>query len=168
MIITCPNCNKNFKINSILIPEDGRNLKCGSCDHIWLYKVENISSISLTTNKNLDNNKIKPDEVKKKNDNEFKEDQLVSKKITINNEEEEKKTKKFIEKQKSISDNKKKNTGSKFFSYLVVFVISLIALVILLDTLKTPLINVFPGLEIILFSLFETLHDIKLFIIDLY
>jgi hypothetical protein len=50
---------------------------------------------------------------------------------------------------------------------LIVFIISFVALVILLDTLKTPLINVFPGLEIILFNLFETLQDLKLFIIDL-
>ena len=168
MIITCPNCNKKFKIDPNLIPEDGRDLKCGSCDYFWFYKVEDVSSMPLTLNENVDNNEIEPDEIEKKNDNEFKEDQLVSKKITINNEEEEKKTKKFIEKQKSISDNKKKNTGSKFFSYLVVFIISLIALVILLDTLKTPLINIFPGLEVVLFNLFETLKDIKLFIIDLY
>ena len=168
MIITCPNCKKKFNIDPTLIPEDGRDLKCGSCDHVWLYKVEDVSSMPLTLNENVDNNEIEPYEIEKKNDNVFKKDQLVSKKITINNEEEEKKTKKFIEKQKSISDNKKKNTGSKFFSYLVVFVLSLIALVILLDTLKTPLINIFPGLEIVLFNLFETLKDIKLFIIDLY
>ena len=168
MIITCPNCNKKFKIDPNLIPEDGRDLKCGSCDHVWLYKVEDLSPMPLTLNENVDNNEIERDQIEKKNDNEFKEDQLVSKKITINNEEEEKKTKKFIEKQKSISDNKKKNTGSKFFSYLVVFVISLIALLILLDTLKTPLINIFPSLEVNLFNLFETLKDIKLFIIDLY
>jgi len=36
-----------------------------------------------------------------------------------------------------------------------------------LDTFKTPLIDVFPGLENILFSLFEILKDIRLFIIDL-
>ena len=118
-------------------------------------------------NDDVDNNEIEPDKIEKKNDNEFKKDQLISKKIT-EKEEKEKKTKKFIEKQKSISENKKKNTGSKFFSYLVVFVISLIALVILLDTLKTPLINIFPGLEVVLLNLFETLKDIKLFIIDLY
>ena len=167
MIITCPNCNKKFKIDPTLIPEDGRDLKCGSCDHVWLYKVEDVSSMPLTLNENVDNNEIEPDQIEKKDDNEFKKDQLVSKKIT-EKEEEEEKTKKFIEKQKSISEDKKKNTGSKFFSYLVVFVISLIALVILLDTLKTPLINIFPGLEVILFNLFETLKDIKLFIIDLY
>ena len=64
--------------------------------------------------------------------------------------------------------NNKKTCYQYFFSYLVVFLISLIALVILLDTLKTPLINIFPGLKVILFNLFETLKDIKLFIIDLY
>ena len=59
------------------------------------------------------------------------------------------------------------NKGPKFFRYLIVFIISFVALVILLDTLKTPLINIFPGLELVLFNLFETLKDIKLFIIDL-
>ena len=62
---------------------------------------------------------------------------------------------------------KSANKGSKLFSYLIVIIISFVALITLLDTLKTPLINVFPGLEIILFNLFETLQDIKLFIIDL-
>ena len=41
------------------------------------------------------------------------------------------------------------------------------AFIILIDTLKSPLINLFPELELILFNLFETLKDIKLFIIDL-
>ncbi len=164
MIITCPNCNKKFNIDDTLIPEDGRDLKCGLCDHVWLYKVEDVSSMTLTLNENVDNNEIAPDEIEKKNDNEFKRDQLLSKKIA--NKEE--KTKKSTEKQKSKSKDESKYTGSKFFSYLIVFIISLIALVILLDTLKTPLINIFPGLEVILFNLFETLKDIKLFIIDLY
>ncbi len=63
-----------------------------------------------------------------------------------------------------------KNTYSKtsnFFSYLIVVIISFIALIILIDTIKSPLINIFPGLEIILFNLFETLKDLRLFIIDL-
>jgi predicted Zn finger-like uncharacterized protein len=54
-----------------------------------------------------------------------------------------------------------------FFSYLLIFIISLAALLIFVDTLKSPLINLFPGLEIVLFNLFETLKDIGLFIIDL-
>jgi hypothetical protein len=128
--------------------------------------VEDANLKPLTLNENLYDNEIESDQVEKGNDNEFKKNQPISKKIT--QKEEEKRTKKFIEKQKSILENKEKNTGSKFFSYSVIFVISLIALVILLDTLKSPLINIFPGLELVLFTLFETLHDIKLFIIDLY
>ncbi|WP_297681869.1 zinc-ribbon domain-containing protein [uncultured Candidatus Pelagibacter sp.] len=151
MIIACPNCNKKFKIDPTLIPEDGRDLKCGSCNHVWLYKVEVVSSIPLALNDNVDNNEIEPDDTEKKKDIEFKKNQLISKKI--------------IKKKK---EEKTKNTGSKFFSYLIVFIISLIALMILLDTLKSPLIDIFPDLEFVLFSLFETLKDIKLFIIDLY
>ena len=84
------------------------------------------------------------------------------------NERESYKKEKNSEKQKKTTTLiKTENKVSRFFSYLIVFIISLIALIILLDTLKTPLINVFPGLEIILFNLFETLQDIKLFIIDL-
>ncbi len=160
MIIACPNCNKKFKIDPTLIPEDGRDLKCGSCNHVWLYKIEDLSSMPLTLNKNIYDNKFAPNEVEKENDYEFDKITEITK--------EEKSAKKFIEKQKSPSENKEKNTGSKFFSYLVVFMISSVALVILLDTLKTPLIIVFPNLEIVLFNLFETLKDIKLFIIDLY
>ena len=40
MIITCPNCKKKFNIDPTLIPEDGRDLQCGSCSHVWFYKTE--------------------------------------------------------------------------------------------------------------------------------
>ena len=162
MIITCPNCKKKFNIDSILIPEDGRDLKCGSCNHVWLYKIEDVSSKPLTLNENNDNNEIEFNKA------ETEINDQVEKNQSIHEKDEDINTKKFQEKQKTISKDKSKNTGSKFFSYLIVFIITFVALIILLDTLKTPLINVFPGLEIILLSLFETLQDIKLFIKDLY
>ena len=40
MIITCPNCNKQFKIENSLIPDEGRDLQCGSCNHIWFYNIQ--------------------------------------------------------------------------------------------------------------------------------
>ena len=45
MIITCPNCEKKFKIDNSLIPEEGRDLQCGSCEHVWFYKIENENSV---------------------------------------------------------------------------------------------------------------------------
>ena len=63
---------------------------------------------------------------------------------------------------------KKNNISfSKLLYYLIVIIISFIALVIILDTFKYQLESIFPNLEFILFNLFETLKDIKLFIKNL-
>ena len=165
MIINCPNCNKRFKINTSLIPVEGRDLKCGSCDHVWFYKIEDKNLEPLSLKEDIINNEDKPEIVDKKIEktNEVKKSSSQSKIDTKDKKDLDKIADKQIP-----SKNKTKNTSSKFFSYIFVFIISFVALIILIDTLKTPLINIFPGLENILFSLFEMLKDIKLFIIDLY
>ena len=167
MIITCPCENKKkFKIDPSLIPSNGRDLQCGTCGHVWFYKIENnipIENKNIIENEHID--LVKEEQINtQSNDVEvnnlpLNENGIKNKEIEIN---------KDIEKKDLKSNTKKSvNKVSKFFSYLVVFLISVIALIILLDTLKTPLINIFPDLELILFNLYETLQDIKLFIIDL-
>jgi predicted Zn finger-like uncharacterized protein len=165
MIIRCPNCNKQFKINPSLIPDNGRDLKCGSCDHVWFYKIEDKNLEPLSLKENIIDNEDKSDIVYKKIEqtNEIKKSSSQSKIDTKDKKDLDKIADKHIPKK-----NKTKNTSGKFFSYIIVFIISFVALIILIDTLKTPLINIFPGLETVLFSLFEMLKDIKLFIIDLY
>ena len=164
MIITCPNCNKQFKIDNSLIPDEGRDLQCGSCNHIWFYNIQEKNNEVLELKQEIISEDIETKAENKEDKIEEKKQQKEIIKTEINNKKKEKNS----EKQKNTNTLKKtENKGSKFFSYLIVFIISFLALIILLDTLKTPLINVFPGLEIILFNLFETLQDIKLFIIDL-
>ena len=158
MIITCANCNKRFEIDNSLIPNEGRDLQCGSCNHVWFYEIKEQNNQVLKLNEEIvsKNIEIKIDKINEK-------EQLQKKiKTEINNEKKVKNSE--IQKNSATSIREER---SKFFSYLIVLIISFVALIILLDTLKTPLINVFPGLEIILFNLFETLQDIKLFIIDL-
>jgi predicted Zn finger-like uncharacterized protein len=164
MIITCPNCNKQFKIDNSLIPDEGRDLQCGSCNHVWFYNIQEKNNEVLELKQEIISEDIETKAENKEEKIEEKKQQEEIIKTEINNKKKEKNS----EKQKNTTTLKKtENKGSKFFSYLIVFIISFVALIILLDTLKTPLINVFPGLEIILFNLFETLQDIKLFIIDL-
>jgi len=164
MIITCPNCNKQFKIDNSLIPDEGRDLQCGSCNHIWFYNVKEKNNEVLELKQEIISEDIETKAENKEDKIEEKQQPEEILKTEINNKKKEKNS----EKQKNTTTLKKtENKGSKFFSYLIVFIISFVALIILLDTLKTPLINVFPGIEIILFNLFETLQDIKLFIIDL-
>ena len=54
MIIECTNCNKKFRVDDDLIPENGREIICGSCNHAWHFKPEKTSEKSLV----LDNEMI--------------------------------------------------------------------------------------------------------------
>ena len=162
MIIECPCKKKKFNIDINLIPAEGRNLQCGSCDRVWFYKKEELKSEPSQVNEDI---AIKEKEDSDKLNDDKSKNQLIKQPV----EENEKAKSKLsnINKTENKSKEIKKTKSSKFFSYLIVFIISLGALIILLDTLKTPLINIFPGLEVLLFNLYETLKDIKLFIIDL-
>tara|TARA_B110000008_G_C16652015_1_gene437072 strand:- start:15 stop:479 length:465 start_codon:yes stop_codon:yes gene_type:complete len=153
MIISCPKCKKKFQIDFNLIPNNGRELQCGSCKNVWFYQVKIDNTSTLTLSQESEDNLVKK-EIKKVNKN--------NESITLR-EQAKNKDKKIEEN----LDKKNVNKGGKFFSYLVVLIISFTALIILADTLKKLIINVFPGIELMLFNLFETLHDIKLFIIDL-
>ena len=166
MIISCSNCNKQFKINPSLIPDNGRDVKCGLCNHIWFYKLKDNKTELPPLIDNFEDKKIE-DVI----DNKIVDDINKPNDVSLEKEIDDRIDKiedKIPEKQKPVKNKIKKNTSGKFFSYLLVSIISFVALIMLIDTLKVPLINVFPGLEILLFNLFEILKDIKLFIIDLY
>ena len=166
MIITCPSCKKKFNININLIPSEGRNLQCGSCEHIWFYKKINPHPESPLTNPSINDNVSIKENKDFENINVSKTKDKLIEQLSKENNKEETKLLDVIEAESKPEDIKKTQSNN-FFSYLIVFIISLGALFILIDTLKTPLINVFPGLELLLFNLYETLKDIKLFIIDL-
>ena len=162
MIIECINCNKKFKVNDELIPETGRQIICGSCNHSWHFKLEKSLEKTLV----LDSENITQKKLSKKNKEEIlrnvpeiKDSKLIKRdEIKENNE---------LEVNSNIENKNKSTKTNNFFSYLLVLIISIVALIILIDTIKSTLINIFPGLEIILFNLFETLKDVKSFIIDL-
>jgi len=163
MIIDCIKCTKKFEVNASLIPDNGRTIQCGSCNHIWFYKPKIEQS----------KNEIKSEITKPKsnnNDLENNKDDNVNEKLskteeTINLENIDDSEPSFNE---LINENKKTTFSvSKFLSYFLVFLITFIALIIVLDTFKTPLSNIIPGLEIFLYNFFETLKDLYLFLKNL-
>ena len=78
MIITCPNCNKQFKIDNSLITDEGRDLQCGSCNHVWFYKIEEKNNEILELKQ-----EIISDDIETKAEN--KEDKIEEKKTRRNN-----------------------------------------------------------------------------------
>ena len=73
MIIECINCNKKFEVNSKLIPEEGRNIQCGSCNHLWFFDKNNQINLG-----NIKTKEVSIPPKRKKNNN-------LKKKVVSNN-----------------------------------------------------------------------------------
>ena len=147
MIIVCPSCGKKFEVDENLIPNKGRLLKCGSCDQTWFF------------NKKVGEN-IKPIIEKS-----YKQKKIFHENENINKLEPNVTTKTGSE---LVKYKPKQNfTFGKFLSYIIVSIITFIAIIVVLDTFKDPLSNIFPNLELVLYNLFETLRDLILFVKDL-
>ena len=155
MIIECINCNKKFEVDPDLIPEKGRSIQCGSCGHKWFYKKYLFEPSSNTDNEINIEEEIQEITISKDN----------TEKLSI--QEEINVDKNLNDVSKEDKPEKKSNIFNKIISYLIVIIISFVALIIVLDTFKKPLSNIFPNLEIILFNLYETFEDIGLFLKDL-
>ena len=147
MIIICPCGEKKFEVDENLIPDKGRLLKCGSCDQTWFFN----KNVSEQTEPLID----KP---------------AKQKKILYKDENIDKSVSKAPIKPGSelVKYKPKYNfTFGKFLSYIIVSIITFVAIIIVLDTFKAPLSNIFPNLELVLYNLFETLRDLILFAKDL-
>ena len=153
MIIECINCSKVFEVNSELIPENGRNIQCGSCNHVWFYNPK-ISNFKKEKNQDTKIDNLKKIYIEENKQQVFEEKDYSKLKDKKNYEITEYKPKKSL-------------SFLKFLSYLIVLLISFAALLIIIDTFNSFLYQFFPGLELIMFNLFETLKDIELFIKDL-
>ena len=141
MIIECFCKKKKFEIDASLIPSEGRSIQCGSCNHVWFY-------------------------VPKKNIKVNNNESILNENQTNDLKEEIKEEKSSLLKKDIKSNKLKKNrhvTISRILSYIVVLIISFAALIILLETFRSPLIVIFPKLELLLYNFFETLKDMFLF-----
>ena len=168
MIISCKKCNKKFEVNSDLIPDKGRLLQCSVCNHEWFFKSVISKNVVKTEVFDTDNN-FKSTSISKKDEFNIKAD-LVDQEILINIEPEidsfnniKKKWKSFT----SINKNKERKKKINILSTIIIFIISFIAIIILLDTFKYPISKIIPNIEFVLFNLYETIKDILLFFKDL-
>ena len=150
MIITCPSCQKKFELDDNLLPENGRTLQCGSCNYKWFFKKKDEIKVFEKQLVSNENEKIDS------NENNTGNELNILKNRTRDNIDKKRKP-------------KSKNLSIlKFFNYLIVLIISFIALIILLDTFKNNLSEIFPNLELFLYNLFETIKDLQLFFNDLF
>ena len=149
MIIVCPSCKKSFDVDENLIPDKGRLLKCGSCNQTWFFNKD-------------ENEQIKPpkEELIDEKRNDIKDNKIT--KPISNFSTNTKKGSELVKYQPKYNF-----TFGKFLNYIIVSIITFVAIIIILDTFKGPLSVIFPNLELLLYNLFETLRDLILFAKDL-
>ena len=162
MIIECPACSKKFNIDEKLIPDEGRLLKCGNCEHTWFYKKEEKIKLEdgTTNTSQIEENKseinIKPIE------KPIKQTKKIRKKISKKSSTKESTSKELVSIDKN-SVSRENNIIKKIF----LIIISIIAFILLMDTFKNHISVIFPGILKMSDSLYLVINDLKLFIKDL-
>ena len=149
MLIECENCNKKFELDSNLIPENGRELQCGSCEHIWFYK-KNINIIEKKEIIDDRNINIEKKQIKKE-----------IKKVKKNLKENEKHKKEYN------IDQKVEKKDYNILKIFLVLIITFIAIIIVIDTFKSQLSFIYPNLDNLLNNLYQSITDVVLFFKDL-
>ena len=142
MIIVCPNCKKKFDIKDNLIPDKGRLLQCSSCNHSWYFTKQKEQKPAI---QRISLNEIYEDIPKE------------TEQIIIEAEKIKKNNKKIIKKK-----------GISILSIALIMLISFAAFIILLDTFKIQINNLFPDFIFFLENFYETLKDLYLFTMDLF
>ena len=160
MIIVCPSCGKKFEVDENLIPDKGRLLKCGSCDQTWFFNKNDDTQIKSSINTPVTRKKSKVFETRKLD--ELLKDEKTDKTLSNFSNDDNKIGSELVKYQPKYNFS-----FGKLLNYIIVFIITFIAVVIVLDTFKDPLSIFFPNLELVLFNLFETLRDLILFAKDL-
>ena len=143
MIVECPSCGKNYKVDDSLIANNGRLVQCSNCNNKWIVKKE-----------------IKIDEVERddqnlRNNNQTNKENTISPDINGENNH--------------VSETKKpveKKIG--FFSILIVFLISLFALFLFLETFKYQISLKWKNFDIYINNIYEIFDYMLILIKDLF
>jgi hypothetical protein len=148
MIIVCPSCGKNFNVRDDQIPDKGRLLQCSNCKHEWFF-----TKNTIPVDDNLD---------------EQSNDELTQESFGILDEEENKRDEVVIEDEtveleKPKDFKKKKIAKINFFKLLLVFIISFVAFVLIVDTFLLQISKYVPFAEKYLDNLYQSIIDISLF-----
>ena len=148
MIIVCPSCGKKFNVSDDQIPDKGRLLQCSNCKHEWFYTKNTIP---------IDDNT-----------DELSKDDFTQESFGILDEEEyhhdeaivEDKT---VELEKPKTSKKQEGKRLNFFKLLLVFIISFVAFILLVDTFIIQISEYVPFAEKYLDNLYQSIIDISLF-----
>ena len=175
MIITCVCGEKKFTLPDNSIPASGRMVKCGFCDKEWKQlPVKKPDTIRKTVPFSVKKTPVPTS--KRKGPVPYSKEYMQQKwgsslKSYAIEKGLTKKTNKIIKPKKIQKEKPVKvieKPGFGFFNYIIVISILIVAKVGTLDLTKTMIISKFPFLNPYIEHFFETINNLKIFILDFY
>ena len=186
MIIECKNCLKKFTVRDSDIPIKGRIVQCSNCSSQWQQMpiTPSVTAANLDVDK-LDQNRSKNEFMASDGKNykflgnqwaqmlpSGKTGRLARKKISqelnkLAGKKQVKNSKTINQTAQSADQYQETEKGMGIFSFLIVFITFVAAIILALDTFKHLLIPLFPDLDNYLLYIFETLNNIYIIIKDL-
>ena len=150
MIIDCHCGKKKFNVKDELIPAKGRLLQCGDCDREWFFS-KDINTIE-------ENNVEKFDE-------EIAQESfgIIDDKYDDEVFEEDKKEEATGELERPKKIEKQKTKQVSFLKLLLVFIISFVAFILIVDTFIVQISEYLPFAKNYLDNLYQSIIDISLF-----
>ena len=148
MIIVCPSCGKNFNVRDDQIPDKGRLLQCSNCKHEWFY-TKNTNPVDNFVDE-LSNDELTQESFGILDEAEDRSEEVINEDKTL-----------ALEKTKNIKKNK--TIKVNFFKLLLVFIISFVAFVLIVDTFIVQISVYIPFAEKYLDNLYQSIIDISLF-----
>ena len=179
MIITCTECKKQFIVPDAAIPAEGRIVQCSSCSNEWKQMpVKPSSTVKKATSfatKKITSKTIKK-KAKDKDPVPYSKEYMQQKwGSSVQNYAVEKglskKNKNVIPGKKMKKQNVIKTTekpGFGFFNYIITYSILFTFLIGILNFERGRISRKFPVLEPYIEHFFETINNLKIFILDFY
>jgi predicted Zn finger-like uncharacterized protein len=153
MILSCNSCEKKFVVPDKAITDTGRIVQCGSCGNKWKqYPIKNKTTINevVATKKITPVKREKKKKIKKTREINLYSPEYLKKKHGINLDNIKNiENKKYIEK-----------VSFGFYNFLVVFIITIIALSKVLHFFQDIIVLNFPFTEFYLSYFFESMRNI--------
>ena len=139
MIIECKNCLKKFTVRDSDIPIQGRIVQCSNCSSQW----QQMPIASSVTTANLDVDKL--DQNRSKNEFMASDGKKISQELNkLAGKKQVKKSKTIDQTAQSADQYQETEKGMGIFSFLIVFITFVAAIILALDTFKHLLIPLFP------------------------
>ena len=171
MILECKSCKKKFIVPDNAIPPSGRLVQCSSCGNKWTQfpqEKETKEKNKIISSKKVVEKKINVFSKKKKSSKKKSGPTIYSKEYLEQKHGIKIGSRESLIKKKGIKASSSEQSYFGFYTYLLIFIITILMLFGILNLTKEILIFYFPFLNPYIEILYENINNFKILLRDVF